>query len=78
MLAQRLGNSISNLTTANDSFSLLFTGTEYVTLDEAAPEFTSNRGTVSFWTKVDTMSASGAVFRIAVDANNYIQCLYHL
>ena len=77
MLAQRLGNSISNLPTANDSFSLVFTGTEYLTLDEAAAEFSATRGTVSFWTKVDTMSSSGTVFRLAVDSNNYVQCLYH-
>tara|TARA_R110000824_G_scaffold67684_1_gene175250 strand:- start:820 stop:1578 length:759 start_codon:yes stop_codon:yes gene_type:complete len=79
MLALKLGKSLpSNNAVNRDTYSLQFTGTEYLTLDGrwlGAPSTTS--GSVSLWTKVSTMTSSGTLFRLRGDSDNYLQMLYH-
>tara|TARA_R110000824_G_scaffold5099_3_gene23748 strand:+ start:781 stop:1488 length:708 start_codon:yes stop_codon:yes gene_type:complete len=80
MLALKLGESLpSNNAPAisPNTYSIQTTGTEYVTNDGAAAGLAVAIGSISVWTKVSTMGASGTLFRIAADGSNFIQILYH-
>ena len=80
MLALKLGQSLTsnNSATINaDTYSLQFTGTEYMSADAFAADINLPKGSVSVWTKVSTMTASGFLCRSQVDSNNIIQLFYH-
>ena len=78
MLALKLGKSLSsNYISPTNSYSIQLTGTEYITLDSAADEFDDTKGSFSIWTEISSMSGSGHIMKLAVDANNFIQLFYH-
>jgi hypothetical protein len=80
MLALKLGQSLASNTAATispNTYSIQTTGTEYVTNDGAAGSINPEEGSVSVWTKVSTMSASGFLFRAKYDTDNAIQLFYH-
>jgi len=80
MLAFKLGQSLASNTAATispNTYSIQTTGTEYVTNDGAASAINTEQGSVSVWTKLSTMSASGFVFRAKYDTNNLVQLFYH-
>ena len=77
-LKQALSVSSNNAPTVSpNTYSIQLTGTEYMTADLAAGEVSTTTGSISVWTKVSTMSSSGALFRCSADASNFIQMLYH-
>jgi len=78
MLALKLGKSLSsNDISLTNSYTIELTGTEYITFDSAAEDFNAAEGSVSVWTRLSSMSASGFIFRIQADSNNLIQLFYH-
>lgn len=78
MLATKLGKSLSsNDLSLTNSYSIQLTGTEYVSIDEAADEFDYTKGSFSIWAQLSSMSGSGHIMKIVVDANNFIQLFYH-
>ena len=75
-LKQALG--LTDLQKAFDTYSLSFNGTdESVTIDSMVGTLNPLEGSVSLWCKLDTVSASGNLFRTRVDGSNYINVLYH-
>lgn len=81
MLALKLANSITQLgKTGFNLFSLLFTATdESVTPPSGLnSDINTSKGTISFWTQVRTMSASGVFFKAITATNdNLINLYYH-
>ena len=78
MLGLKSGLSLNTARgSLRDEYALKFTGTEYVTVDEAAAEFNETKGSFSIWTELASMSGSGHIMKLAVDANNFIQLFYH-
>ena len=79
MLALKLGNSISGLgKTSTNAYSLAFNGTdESVNVDDVGGDVNEDAGTISLWTKLNTMGSSGHIYHMRVDANNLINIFYH-
>lgn len=80
MLALKLGQSLASNTAATispNTYSIQTTGTEYVTNDGAAEAINTEEGSVSVWTKVSTMSASGSIFKAIYDDSNLMNFFYH-
>jgi len=78
-LSLKLGNSLTTSGYLYDNiWALGFNGTdEYVSVDAVASSIDRTQGTIVVWAKLNTMSASGVMFRSQVDSNNVINLLYH-
>jgi hypothetical protein len=78
MLALKSGISLESTDLAKtNAYAIKLTGTEYITLDEAADEFDDTKGSFSVWVELSSMSGSGHIMKLMVDANNFIQLFYH-
>ena len=78
MLGLKSGLSLNTARgSLRDEYALKLTGTEYVSLDEAADEFDKDSGAFSVWVQLSSMSGSGHIMKIQVDANNFVQLFYH-
>lgn len=78
MLGLKLGNSLTENKTGENTYSLDFNGTdEYVTVDGVGGDMDTDKGTISLWVKIDTTSATRTMFQARADSNNYITLFYH-
>lgn len=78
MLGLKSGLSLNTARgSLRDEYALKLTGTEYVSIDEAADEFDESSGSFSIWVELSSMSGSGHIMKLMVDANNFIQLFYH-
>jgi hypothetical protein len=78
MLALKSGISLESTDLAKtNAYALKLTGTEYITLDEAADEFDDTKGSFSIWTQLSAMSSNGHIMKIVVDTNNFIQIFFN-
>ena len=78
MLSLKSGISLESTDLAKtNAYAIKLTGTEYITLDEAADEFDDTKGTFSIWVQLSSTTGSGHIMKLVVDANNFIQLFYH-
>ena len=61
-----------------NKYSLSFDGAnDYMVMDEAAELVDKDNGTVSLWTKLDSTSSNGIMFKASVDSDNFIAITYN-
>ena len=79
MLALKLANSLVSYGEAKQNiYALNFDGTdESVTINAVSSDISTSAGTISFWAKTGTMSATGTYLRALTDANNHIIMIFH-
>ena len=78
-LALKLANSITQSgKTSKNTYSLAFNGTdESVNVDDVGGDVNVDAGTISLWTKLNTMGSSGHMYHMRVDSSNVINIFYH-
>ena len=77
----KLGITSNSGVYAND-YSIEFNGsTQYMEVDALAGKVVAGQGTISFWAKIPTISATGFIFRAqsstASSPDNLLQVIYH-
>ena len=81
MLGLKIANSITQLgKTGFNIFSLLFVGTDESVTPASGlrSDISTSTGTISFWTRVNTMSSGGTFFKIiTATSDNSINLYYH-
>jgi len=78
MLNVKLGNSIENLKTGYNIYSVDLDGVDdYIDLTESKTLYNGQAGSCSVWFTIDTTSTSSTIWQARVDSNNYVNVFYH-
>ena len=61
-----------------NNYSLQFHGSDdYLNCDEIVDLISTAEGSISLWTKIDTTTSTGNIFRMQSDSDNFISIFYH-
>ena len=78
MLGNKIGNSIENLKTGYNIFSVDLDGIDdYVDLEESKTLYNGQAGSCSVWFKIETTSTSSTIWQARVNSSNYVNVFYH-